>query len=137
MHARNRDLGIGALSKRAGCNIETIRYYEKCGLLPAPPRTKGGHRLYGEGHLKRLVFIRRSRELGFSLDEVRALLGLVDRGDYTCGEVKALTLDHLQTVREKIKDLRRLEKTLAGISSRCEGGTVPECPIIEALFSSA
>jgi len=132
---RKQDFSIGAMSKRTGCNIETIRYYEKSGLLPAPSRTDGGHRLYGEDQLKRLVFIRRSRELGFGLNEIRALLGLVDGGNYTCGEVKALTLDHLQNVREKIEDLRRLEKTLAGISSRCEGGTVPECPVIEALYS--
>ena len=83
--------------------------------------------------MKQLTFVRRSRELGFSLDEIRALLDLVNGGNYTCGEVKALTVQHLQSVREKIKDLRRLEKTLAGISSQCEGGTVPECPVIEAL----
>lgn len=135
MPVQKRDFSIGALSKRTGCNIETIRYYEKSGLLPAPPRTDGGHRLYGEDQLKRLVFIRRSRELGFSLDEVRALLRLVDGGNYTCGEVKALTVQHLQSVRDKIKDLRRLEKTLAGISSQCEGGRVPKCPVIEALSS--
>jgi len=132
---RNQEFSIGALSKYSGCNIETIRYYEKCGLLPAPPRTEGGHRLFGADHLKRLTFIRRSRELGFSLDEIRALLGLVDGGDYTCGDVKALTVAHLKDVREKIKDLRKLEKTLAEISSQCEGGTVPECPVIEALSS--
>ena len=135
MSGRNQEFSIGALSKYSGCNIETIRYYEKCGLLPAPPRTEGGHRLFGADHLKRLTFIRRSRELGFSLDEIRALLGLVDGGDYTCGDVKALTVAHLKDVREKIKDLRKLEKTLAAISSQCEGGTVPECPVIEALSS--
>ncbi len=135
MSERKQDFSIGALSKRTGCNIETIRYYEKSGLLPAPPRTEGGHRLYGEDHLKRLTFIRRARELGFSIDEIRALLSLVDGGNYTCGEVKALTAQHMQTVREKIKDLRRLEKTLDGISSQCEGGTAPECPVIEALSS--
>lgn len=135
MSARKRDFSIGALSRCTGCNIETIRYYEKCGLLPAPPRTEGGHRLYGEDHLKRLVFIRRSRELGFSVDEIRALLGLVDAGTYTCGQVKALTVEHLQNIREKINDLRRLEKTLAEISSQCEGGTVPKCPVIDALSS--
>lgn len=135
MSARKRDFSIGVLSKRTGCNIETIRYYEKSGLTSAPPRTEGGHRLYGEDHLKRLIFIRRSRELGFSLGDIRALLDLVDVGNYTCGEVKALTDQHLQSVRDKIKDLRRLEKTLAGISSQCEGGRVPKCPVIEALSS--
>jgi len=134
MIERKEDFTIGVLSERTGVNIETIRYYEKIGLLPAPPRTEGGHRLYAEDHLKRLIFIRRSRELGFNQAEIRALLGLVDGGGYTCGEVKAMTLHHLQGVREKIKDLRRLERTLAGISSQCEGGSVPECPVIDALF---
>ncbi len=75
--------GIGALSTRTGVNIETIRYYEREGLLPHPPRTAGGHRSYSEDHLKRLTFIRRSRELGFSIAEIRGLLALVDGGSYT------------------------------------------------------
>ena len=115
-------LTIGALSERTGVNIETIRYYERSGLMPDLPRTEDGHRLYRHEHLKRLAFIRRSRELGFSLEEIRALLRLVDGGDHTCGEVKALTDVHLAAVRRKIADLRKLEKTLKDISSRCEGG---------------
>ena len=137
MDNKHSVLTIGGLSERAGVNIETIRYYERSGLMPDPPRTEGGHRLYRHAHLKRLVFIRRSRELGFSLEEIRVLLGLVDGGDYTCGEVKVLTDIHLVAVRRKIADLRKLEKTLKSISSRCEGGTVPECPIIDALFNEA
>lgn len=137
MIENKRDFTIGVLSERTGVNIETIRYYEKIGLLPAPPRTEGGHRLYAEDHLKRLIFIRRSRELGFGQGEVRAILGLVDGGGYTCGEVKSMTLQNLQSVREKIKDLRRLERTLAGISSQCEGGSMPECPVIDALFDES
>ncbi|NIR31128.1 MAG: helix-turn-helix domain-containing protein [Gammaproteobacteria bacterium] len=124
---------IGALSGRSGVNVETIRYYERIGLLPDPPRTEGGHRLYGLEHVKRLAFIRRSRELGFSIEEIRALLDLVDSGAYTCGEVKSMTDRHLESVRSKIADLRKLERTLAGISSQCEGGEVPECPVIDAL----
>ena len=77
-------LSIGALSKHTDCNIETIRYYERIGMLPEPPRTAGGHRVYGEDDLKRLVFIRRSRELGFNLEDVRGLLCLVDSGRYSC-----------------------------------------------------
>ena len=125
---------IGRLSKRTGCNIETIRYYERIGLLPKPPRTEGGHRLYKNEHIKRLTFVRRSRELGFTLDEVKELLNLVDGGDYTCGEVLTLTAQHLNEVRQKIKDLRRLEKTLKTIVADCQGGEVPECPIVDALF---
>jgi MerR family mercuric resistance operon transcriptional regulator len=126
------DLTIGALSKQSGVAVETVRYYEREGLLPSAPRTAGGHRIFDEAHLRRLSFIRRSRELGFSGTEVRTLLGMVD-GGYTCGEVRDLTLRHLVSVRAKIADLRRLEKALAAISSKCDGGDTPDCPIIEAL----
>ncbi len=124
----------GAIATRTGVNIETVRYYEKIGLLPPPPRSEGGHRIYGEDLLKRLTFIRRSRELGFTIEEVRSLLALVDGGDYTCAEVKAMTLDHLETVRSKIADLGTIEKVLKDMVSRCEGDEVPECPVIDALF---
>ena len=126
------DLTIGILSRRSGVNIETVRYYEKIGLLPAPPRTEGGHRLYADDHLKRLTFIRRSRELGFTLNEIRNLLGLVE-GGYTCGEVKAVAVTHLKDIRRKIADLRRMERTLAETADRCEGGTAPHCPIVDVL----
>ncbi len=126
---------IGQLSKQTGCKVETIRYYEKAGLLPAPPRTAGGHRLYDSAHAQRLGFIRRSRELGFSLDDIRALLRLADGGEYNCGKVKVITLHHLESVKDKIRDLRKLERTLTAISSECEGGIAPSCPIIEALYS--
>jgi len=125
---------IGGLSKQTGCNIETIRYYERIGLLPKPPRTEGGHRLYEREQIKRLVFIRRSRELGFSLDEIRTLLRLVDGKRYTCQEVKTLTEEHLGDIKKKIADLKKLQKTLGEISAQCQGGQVPECPIIDALF---
>ncbi len=125
---------IGALSKQTGCHIETVRYYERIGVLFKPPRTEGGHRLYGREHIKRLMFVRRSRELGFSLGEIRTLLKLVDGKQYRCREVKALMEEHLGDIKKKISDLKRLQKTLADISSQCEGGMVPECPIIDALF---
>lgn len=125
---------IGSLSKGTGCKIETIRYYERIGLMPKPPRSPGGHRLYEEAHLKRLTFIRRSRELGFTLHEVRGLLRLVDGGEYSCAEVKALTLDHAAEVRRKVADLRKLERVLKEMAAECEGGEVPECPIIDALY---
>ena len=125
---------IGTLSKLTGCNIETIRYYERIGLLPAPPRTEGGHRSYGEVHTKRLTFIRRSRELGFTIQEVRELLGLVDGEHCTCDEVQAMTLGHLADVKQKMADLRRLERVLKNMAAQCSGGKVPECPIIDALF---
>jgi MerR family mercuric resistance operon transcriptional regulator len=134
--SRGPALTIGALSKRTAVNIETIRFYERANILPKPPRSAGGHRVYGEDHVKRLSFVHRSRKLGFSLDEVRALLQIVDGGRYTCSEVKAITLDHLEDVRRKIADLRRLERTLADVAGKCRGGKVPDCPVIDALFDA-
>ena len=131
---RTQRLTRGVIAKRTGVNIETVRYYERIGLLPEPPRSAGGHRLYDEDLLRRLNFIRRSRELGFTLDEVRGLLRLVDGGDYTCGEVEILTRAHLGEVRHKLADLKRMEKVLREMVARCEGGEVPECPVIDALF---
>lgn len=124
---------IGALSERTGVHIETIRYYEKIGLVPAPPRTEGHQRVYDAGHLKRLSFIRRSRELGFSLDEIRGLLGLVRGHDLTCGEVKAMTEQHIADIRRKIKDLKKLERVLTAVAAQCNGNAVPDCPILDAL----
>jgi MerR family transcriptional regulator, mercuric resistance operon regulatory protein len=138
MNGRNQRLAIGELSERTGVNIETIRYYEKIGLVPPPARTEGGHRAYEDAHVARLTFIRRARGLGFTLDELRSLLKLVDGGHaYSCADVREVTVEHLDDVRRKIRDLKRLERTLTGIVARCEGGTVPECPIVEALFEPA
>lgn len=106
-----KPITIGGLSKRTGVNIETIRYYERIGVLPGAPRTSGGHRLYDEDHLKRLTFVRRSRELGFPLEEVRGLLRMVDGDGYSCDEVKALTLDHLADIRRKIADLKNRRRS--------------------------
>ncbi len=129
-------LTIGVLSKRTGCNIETIRYYERIGLMPEPPRTEGGHRDYDESQLKRLAFVRRGRELGFTLDQIRGLLGLVDGGDFSCAEVLRITLSHIGDVRAKISDLRTMERVLKEMASKCEGGNVPECPVIDVMFSA-
>lgn len=124
----------GELAKRSGCNLETIRYYENIGLLKPPERTASGHRLYSPGDQARLGFILRGRDLGFSIEELKSLLSLVDSHDYSCGEVLDMTRDHLASVRQKITDLKKLERTLADVSAQCEGGDVPECPIIDALF---
>jgi MerR family mercuric resistance operon transcriptional regulator len=125
---------IGALAKQSGVNIETIRYYERIGVMPEPARSAGGYRLYTADDVKRLGFIRRGRELGFRLEELRKLLRLVDGRAYTCQEVRALTLDHVTDIRQKIADLKRLERVMTGIASRCSGKRIPECPIIDALF---
>lgn len=124
----------GTLARRSGVNLETVRYYETRGLIPEPPRSAGGHRLYDEAHLKRLTFVRRCRELGFSLDEIRQLLGLVDGGDYTCADVLKSTRDHIRDIRRKIADLRTMEHSLLDLSERCSGERVPQCPIIDDLW---
>jgi MerR family mercuric resistance operon transcriptional regulator len=129
------EITIGELSNRTGVKIETIRYYEKSGVMPNPPRTAAGYRLYNKELLDRLVFIRRCRQLGFTMVEIEDLLSLVDARGYTCEEVHALTMDHAEMVRQKIRDLKRLEKTLRSIASRCTGKKIPECPIIDALQS--
>ncbi|MCZ6560493.1 MAG: helix-turn-helix domain-containing protein [Gammaproteobacteria bacterium] len=125
---------IGQLSKKTGCNIETIRYYEKRGLLPSPPRTAGGYRLYDSDHLKRLTFVMRSRDLGFSMAEIEKLLSLVDEHQLTCHDMHQQTLAHVGDIQSKIADLKRLERVLTEIASKCSDGTVPECPIIDALY---
>ena len=123
----------GRLAREAGCNIETIRYYERIGLLPAPSRARNGYRLYGDPTCRRLRFVLRGRELGFSIEELRELLRLVDGGRYSCGDVRDLTLAHAKLIRHKIADLRRLERTLMDIAGRCTGSAVPDCPVINAL----
>lgn len=127
---------IGQLSEQTHCKIETIRYYEKIGLLPVPARSDGGYRIYDDNHMRRLSFIRRSRELGFTIDEIRGLLDLVDGGNYTCRDVKTITMEHVESIRKKIADLKKLEKTLSRIASQCAGDATPECPIIDALYKA-
>ncbi len=124
---------IGALSDRTGVNIETIRYFEKVGLLPAPPRTEGGHRSYGTEHVRTLAFIRRGRELGFTPDEVRALLELRQPGKASCCEVKEIAAHHLDRVRAKIADLTRLERLLTKTIDQCSGEAAPECPVLDMI----
>ena len=127
---------IGTLARESAVNIETIRYYEKIGVMPKPGRSAGGYRLYTPDHLRRLTFIRRGRELGFSLDELRDLLRLVDGHAYTCAEVKALTLNHVAGIRRKIADLKRLERVMTKVASQCSGRKIPDCPVIDALFQA-
>jgi len=131
---QTEEFSIGVLAERSGVNIETIRYYEKIGVMPKPARSAGGYRVYGNDHARRLHFVRRGRELGFSLDELRGLLRLVDGHAYTCQEVHALTIEHLKDIRQKIADLRRLERAMSDMATQCTGDQVPECPIIDALF---
>ena len=127
-------LTIGKAAAQTGVNLETVRYYERAGLLPPPPRSAGGHRQYGEEHVKRLTFIRRGRELGFTLDEIRALLRLAEERDQPCAEARDVAVGHLNDIRTKIADLRSMEKVLEEMIKGCADGTLPECPLIEALF---
>jgi MerR family mercuric resistance operon transcriptional regulator len=123
---------IGELSRRTGCNIETIRYYERIGLMPTPAR-RGRYRSYGADEVARLGFVRRARELGFTLDEVRALLGLAAGGQASCAEVRDLAVSHLKDVRARIADLKRMERVLADSVRACDAGQDPGCPLIDAL----
>ena len=127
----------GKLAQRTGCNIETVRYHEKVGLLPEPARSDAGYRMYTDEHEKRLRFILRAKELGFTGVSIRNLLMISDAGDdYTRAEVKALTEAHIEEVSEKIRDLQKLKKQLNQISAHCDGSakSAKSCPIMTNLF---
>lgn len=128
---------IGEVSRRTGVNIETIRYYEKIGMMLKPERSDGGNRLYDIQQLQRLFFIKRCRELGFNQSKIKTLLSMVDNDNITCAQVHDLTTAHVADIKQKIKDLRKLEKVLTQMANECSQGDVPECPIIESLFTAA
>jgi len=128
-----RHFAIGELGRLTDTKVETIHYYERIGLLPAPGRTAGNYRAYGPEHLNRLSFIRRSRDLGFSLDQVRALLDLSDDRNRSCEAIDVIAKEHLAEVGRRIADLRALRRELARMIDQCRCGSVAECQIIEAL----
>ena len=128
-------MAIGEFSRRTGCAIETIRFYEKAGILPKPLR-RGGYRCYEQADVGRLVFVRRARELGFTLDEVRALLRLAGDGVAACSEVRELAAAHLEDVRTRIADLGAMEHVLADAVRRCDAGADAACPLIETLSAA-
>jgi Cu(I)-responsive transcriptional regulator len=129
-------LSIGDLAKATDTKVETIRYYERIDLLPAPARTRGNYRSYNSKQLGRLSFIRRARDLGFSLRQVRDLLGLSDQRRRSCAAVGVIAREHLAEVDRKIAGLAALRRELDSIISQCSHGTVAECRIIEALSPS-
>jgi len=131
----DRAIQIGELSKRTGCNIETIRYYERIGLVPVPPR-RGRYRSYGADDVRRLRFVRRSRELGFTLDEVRALFGIAAGGQSSCSNARSLAAAHLQDIKARIADFRRMERVLADAVRACDAGSDGDCPLIDSLYAS-
>jgi Cu(I)-responsive transcriptional regulator len=125
---------IGDLAKATDVKVVTIRYYEQAGLLPVPPRTEGNYRTYKPEHLRRLQFIRRLRDLGFTLEQVRDLLRLASDRNEACDEVDRITHEHLADVEAKIRDLQKLESELRRLSRCCKGGgQIADCRIIEAL----
>jgi len=133
----DRPFRIGWLSRQSGVNIETIRYYEREGLLAKPPRTKSGYRSYGPSDARRLGFVRRTRALGFSLDDVRRLLRLADQKARSCRSVHGLATAHLTDIRAKIADLRTMESVLEAMVQECAEGTMPDCPLLDALSGDA
>lgn len=128
---------IGQLAKESGCKVETVHYYEKIGLMPEPPRTEGGHRVFALSHVKRLNFIRRSRELGFKIEQIKDLLKFIDEPNHYCGEVRAMAMLQARAVQEKIDDLQRLQLALNEMVIKCKGSnnSIDDCPIVDALFT--
>ena len=126
-------MSIGALAKATGTKVETVRWYEQVNLLPAPTRTSGNYRAYDAAHLGRLSFIRRARDLGFSLDQIRALLAIAGQQDRSCEAVDVIAREHLEEVDRKIADLQALRRELDALIGQCRHGKVAECRIIEAL----
>ncbi|SRR5436309_5332813 len=131
--SRTQDLPIGKLSRLTGVNIETIRYYERIRMMPRPRRAANGRRVYGATDARTLAFIRRARELGFALAEIRALLALGGPGKASCVEVREIAAHHLARIRAKIADLEKLEELLAGTIAKCSGKRAPECPVLDVL----
>src|SRR5262245_6417000 len=131
--SRAEHVQIGELSRLSGVNVETIRYYERIKMLPSPRRIASGRRVYAASELRMLAFIRRARELGFSLNEIRALLRLGAPGMASCSEVKVIATHHLEDIRAKLSDLKKLERLLAKTLARCSGKKVPNCPVLDIL----
>lgn len=127
----------GELARRTGVNIETIRYFETIGVISIPERTEGGHRVYNEGHVRTLGFVRRARNLGFTPQEVRAILVLGGPGEAPCDEVRNIAEHHLVMVRAKLADLAELERLLTETVEHCSGEADPECAVIDLIEESA
>lgn len=130
---QEQKLAIGALSQQSGCNIQTIRHYETIGLLPPPKRTNGNHRLYSDYHIDLLVFIRRGRELGFSIEEIRELFELSENPNASCEKASAIAKRHLATIKKNKVSLSALEKELSAMINTCPNEKVSTCRIIEAF----
>lgn len=126
-------IAIGALSKRTGVNIETIRYYERINLIPSPPRTESRRRLYGTEDVRRLAFIRHSRDLGFDIPAIRKMLALQEMPEASCEQVSRIATDQLEAVEMRIRRLLGLKSELTRMIHECDNGKVGQCRIIEVL----
>lgn len=131
---------IGAASKQTGCSVPTIRYYEEVGLLPPAPRTESNQRHYDQAAIRRLTFIRRCRDFGFTIEQVRELVGLVDKPNQDCVEVRDIAQMHLQDVQKKLAEFQALEASLSAFvcscNSACAGGPAGDCTILEDLAAA-
>ena len=130
-------LSIGDAALATGVSADTIRYYEKIGLLAKPPRTAGNYRSYAPNDVRRIGFVRRARELGFPLEQVRTLLDLAALRERECHGVDALAQAHLHGIDRRIEDLAALRRELATLLAACRGGRVAECRILDALAPEA
>lgn len=135
MNKPNRSIGV--VAQQTGCSVPTIRYYEEIGLLPPGPRTDAGRRVYSDAAVGRLTFIRRCRDFGFSVEQVRELVSLVDQPDRPCVEVRDIAARHLDKVREKLAELQALEASMTqfvhNCNTACAGGPAVDCAILEDL----
>lgn len=126
-------LTIGAMSRKTGTKVQTIRYYEQIGLLCEPGRTEGGQRRYGTADLDRLAFIRHARQLGFSLDAIRELLDLSDKPQHSCADADSIARRQLKQVEQRLLRLQALKKELKRMIAECSGNQVADCRVLEVL----
>lgn len=124
---------IGQAGAASGCHLETIRYYERIGLLPRPPRTAGGYRDYRHEDVERLQFVTRGRDMGFSLEQIRSLIGLAENADLSCGEVDRVARQHLGQIEAKLDQLHRMASELHRVIESCSGGERARCTILDSL----
>ena len=124
---------ISRAAEASGCHLETIRYYERIGLLPQPDRTGSGYRVYGSADIERLRFIARGRDLGFSLEEIRSLLQLAGDEGLCCVDVDRLARSHLADIRTRLADLQRMASELERVIASCQGGQRGQCTILSTL----
>ena len=127
------ELAIGEMARTGNCKVQTVRYYEEIGLMPNPRRSSGNQRVYSRQQHDQLLFIRHSRELGFSLDQIRQILALSDEPAHSCQEVDHIARNHLRDVESKIERLQSLRGELKRMITECDGGQVAECGIVKTL----